>query len=138
MSGLRASRTAVLMCQSMAVADGRVAIGRFADPIAMRLLHEEEQALVRLARQGSPPAQASQRLDYQLLVGSAEVAVPPTVAIDDALRARLNPQVVILGAGLNTRAFRMSELAANTGGRQLSIKDFRGRILVLDFWSSLF
>jgi hypothetical protein len=32
-----ASRTAVLVCQGRAVADGRVAVGRFADPVARRL-----------------------------------------------------------------------------------------------------
>jgi hypothetical protein len=25
----------------------------------------------------------------------------------------------------------------NTGGRELELKDFRGKILLLDFWSSL-
>jgi len=37
---------------------------------------------------------------------------PRTIAIDDAVRARLNPQLVILGAGLDGRAWRMGELAA--------------------------
>ena len=26
----------------------------------------------------------------------------------------------------------------NTGGKPLSIKDFRGRVVVLDFWTSVF
>jgi methyltransferase (TIGR00027 family) len=34
-----------------------------------------------------------------------------TVAIDDALRTAASPQIVILGAGLDGRAWRMSELA---------------------------
>ena len=38
--------------------------------------------------------------------------MPRTVAIDDAVRARANPQLVILGAGLDGRAFRMEELAS--------------------------
>jgi methyltransferase (TIGR00027 family) len=42
---------------------------------------------------------------------SAEVMVPRTVAIDDAVRARLAPQLVIMGAGLDGRAWRMPELA---------------------------
>lgn len=104
MTALQASGTAVLMCQSRAVADGRAAVGQFADPIATRLLRAEEQTLVRLARQGFPPSEASRRLAYRLLVGSADVAVPRTVAIDNALRARVNPQLVILGAGLDARA----------------------------------
>lgn len=32
-----ASRTAVLVCQGRAVADGRIAVGRFADPTALPL-----------------------------------------------------------------------------------------------------
>ncbi|WP_203217925.1 hypothetical protein [Nocardia terpenica] len=40
--GLRASRTAVLVCQARAVADGRVAVGRFGDSVARGLLREEE------------------------------------------------------------------------------------------------
>jgi methyltransferase (TIGR00027 family) len=42
---------------------------------------------------------------------TSEVIVPRTVAIDDAVRARLTPQLVILGAGLDDRAWRMSELS---------------------------
>jgi hypothetical protein len=34
---LRASRTAVLVCQGRAAADGLIAAGRFADPTAMAL-----------------------------------------------------------------------------------------------------
>lgn len=37
-----------------------------------------------------------------------------TVAIDDAIRASAAPQVVILGAGLDGRAWRMSELSDAT------------------------
>lgn len=37
--------------------------------------------------------------------------VPRTIAIDEAVRARPAPQVVILGAGLDARAWRMKELA---------------------------
>ena len=42
---------------------------------------------------------------------SAEAVVPRTVAIDAAVRARPTPQVVILGAGLDGRAWRLTELA---------------------------
>jgi methyltransferase (TIGR00027 family) len=43
--------------------------------------------------------------------GSSEVIVPRTVAIDDAVRTGPRSQVVILGAGLDGRAWRMPELA---------------------------
>jgi methyltransferase (TIGR00027 family) len=41
---------------------------------------------------------------------TAEVVVPRTVAIDDAIRGRPAPQLVIAGAGLDGRAWRMREL----------------------------
>src|SRR6266576_3103389 len=41
----------------------------------------------------------------------AEIIVPRTIAIDDAVRKRHSPQLVILGAGLDGRAWRMTELA---------------------------
>jgi hypothetical protein len=43
----RASRTAVLVCQGRAAAHGRIAAGRFADPVAMALLRDSERVAVR-------------------------------------------------------------------------------------------
>jgi methyltransferase (TIGR00027 family) len=107
----RASRTAVLVCQGRAVAHGRTAPGRFADPTAMPLLREDEQLAVRRVREEPLPRDWRQRIEYEMLRASAEVIVPRTVAIDDAVRARPTPQLVILGAGLDGRAWRMPELA---------------------------
>ena len=50
MDGRRTSRTAVFVCQGRAVADGRLAVGRFEDPVAAQLLRPEELADVELAR----------------------------------------------------------------------------------------
>lgn len=108
---LRASRTAVLVCQGRAAADGRIAPGRFADPTAMRLLRDDEREAVRWVRDGAVPQQWRQRVDYETVRAHAEVMVPRTVAIDDAVRERTAPQVVVLGAGLDGRAWRMPELA---------------------------
>ena len=47
-----ASRTAVLVCQGRAVADGRLAVGRFDDPVARALLRDDELAAVERARTG--------------------------------------------------------------------------------------
>lgn len=107
----RASRTAVLVCQGRAVADGRSAPGRFADPVAMTLLDEPERAMVQRVRDGVPPQGWSDRLEFEMVRASAEVIVPRTVAIDDAIRARSAPQLVIVGAGLDSRAWRLPELA---------------------------
>jgi methyltransferase (TIGR00027 family) len=107
----RASRTAVVVCQARAAADGRLAVGRFADPVAARLLRPDESGAVDQVRLGQPPTGWQQRLAFETVRASTEVIVPRTVAIDDALRAHQAPQLVLLGAGLDDRAWRMSELA---------------------------
>ncbi len=107
----RASRTAVLVCQGRAAAHGRIAEGRFADPMAMALLRDDERVAVQRVREGVPPKGWGERVEFEMVRASAEVIVPRTVAIDDAVRARLLPQLVIIGAGLDDRAWRMPELA---------------------------
>jgi hypothetical protein len=114
MAGVRrdeASRTAVLVCQGRAVAHERLAVGRFEDPTAMALLRGAERAAVERARADGAPNGWADRMDVEMLHANAEVMVPRTVAIDDAVRQRPNPQLVILGAGLDGRAWRMPELA---------------------------
>jgi methyltransferase (TIGR00027 family) len=108
----RASRTAVLVCQGRAAAHGRIAAGRFADPVAMALLRDSERVAVRWVREGVPPQGWAERVEFEMVRASAEVIVPRTVAIDDAVRTRLGPQLVIMGAGLDGRAWRMPELAS--------------------------
>ncbi|MFF0636444.1 class I SAM-dependent methyltransferase [Nocardia sp. NPDC004151] len=105
-----ASRTAILVCQGRAVADGRLGIGRFSDPIATELLTDDERALVTLVRAGAVPASFGPRMEYELLSATAEVMAVRTIAIDDAVLAAANPQLVILGAGLDARAWRMPDL----------------------------
>lgn len=110
-SGRAASQTAVLVCQGRAAADGRAAPGRFADPVAIRLLRVTERTPVDQVRAGTPPQGWRARTAYESVRACTEVVVPRTVAIDAALRARMTPQLVILGAGLDTRAWRLPELA---------------------------
>ncbi|GIF17976.1 methyltransferase (TIGR00027 family) [Actinoplanes tereljensis] len=107
MTELGASRTAVLVCQSRAVADGRVAPDRFADPTALLLLREEEQEQVLRVRDEQPPKEMPARLQYEMIRAGSEIVVPRTVAIDDAVRNSPTPQLVILGAGLDGRAWRL-------------------------------
>ena len=107
----RASRTAVLVCQGRAVAHGRLAVGRFDDPTALRLLRETERTPVMRARAVPTSKGLAARLDVELLGRQAEAMALRTVAVDDAVRAAGNPQLVIVGAGLDGRAWRMSELA---------------------------
>jgi methyltransferase (TIGR00027 family) len=106
-----ASRAAVLVCQGRAAAHGRLAPGRFADPTAMALLRAPERAVVERVRAGAGPPPWRERLEYELVRATAEIMVSRTVCIDDAVRAAGHDQVVILGAGLDGRAWRMGELA---------------------------
>lgn len=109
--GRAASRTAVLVCQGRAAADGLAAPGRFADPVAVRLLRAAERTPVDEVRSNTPPRGWRERTAYESVRACAEVVVPRTVAIDEALRTRATRQLVILGAGLDTRAWRLPELA---------------------------
>ena len=100
------------MCQGRAVADGRLAVGRFSDPVAAQLLTAEEHSAVELARSSSAPADGRRRLSVESLRACAEGVVPRTVAIDDAVREAAHGQVVLVGAGLDSRPWRMPELGA--------------------------
>jgi methyltransferase (TIGR00027 family) len=109
----RASRTAVFVCQGRAVADGRLAVGRFSDPVAVQLLRGEELRPVHQARAGALPASWRERLPVEAVLACAEVVVPRTVAIDDAVAEAVGEgcrQVVVVGAGLDTRPWRLAAL----------------------------
>jgi methyltransferase (TIGR00027 family) len=110
MATARASRTAVLVCQGRAAAHERIAPDRFADPTAVTLLHDDERELVRRVRESEAPGPWRQRVEYEMVRATAEIMVPRTVAIDDAVREGPHRQTVILGAGLDGRAWRMTEL----------------------------
>ncbi|HET9654918.1 MAG TPA: class I SAM-dependent methyltransferase [Kineosporiaceae bacterium] len=111
----RASRTAVFVCQGRAAADGRFAVGAFADPVAVELLTAEERVPVDRARSGMRPAGGRERLVVESVQACAEVVVPRTVVIDtavtEAVRRHPDGQVVLLGAGLDTRPWRLPALA---------------------------
>lgn len=49
-------------------------------------------------------------MNYEFVRGCAALMAPRTVAIDDAVREHSSEQLVILGAGLDARAWRMVEL----------------------------
>jgi methyltransferase (TIGR00027 family) len=109
-----ASRTAVLVCQGRAAADGRLAVGEFSDPVAIELLDDAERVVVDLVREESPPETFAAKTEYGMILGVSEIMVPRTIAIDEAIRTHGAPQVVLLGAGLDSRAWRMDELADAT------------------------
>jgi len=100
----------VLVCQGRAAANGLIAPGRFADPTAMLLLRPGEREVVQRVRDGVVPRLWRERVDYETVRASVDVIVPRTVAIDDAICTHASRQLVILGAGLDGRAWRMPEL----------------------------
>jgi methyltransferase (TIGR00027 family) len=104
----------VVVCQGRAAANGRIAPGVFADPTALPMLRRDERVPVEQVRADAVPSGVAARVEYEMVKASAEVVVPRTVAIDRAVRAWASPQVGILGAGLDGRAWRLTELAAAT------------------------
>ncbi len=112
-----ASRTAVLVCKGRALADGRVAThnGAFADPTALALLRDDERdEVTRAAAAPEPPRGMQPRIAWEMLHANAEVMAPRTLAIDEAVRTAVadghGAQLVLLGAGLDGRAYRMDAL----------------------------
>lgn len=107
-----ASRTAVLVAQARAAAHGRIAPGRFADPTAMPMLRDEERRMVELVRSGDVPASWSERVPFELIRASSLVLAARTIEIDAAVVAVPPEQVVLLGAGLDGRAWRLPDLSS--------------------------
>lgn len=106
-----ASSTAVLVCQGRATADGQYAVGRFSDPIARELLDPADRLVVDRVRADRVRTQGADRVAYEIVRRAGVTMVPRTISIDEAIRKHAAGQVVILGAGLDARAWRMSELA---------------------------
>ena len=124
---LRASRTAVQVCQGRAAAYGLIAPGRFADPTAMPLLRPDERVVVEWVRDRAVPREWAHRVDYERVRATSELMAPRTVAIDDAVREHAGPQVVILGAGLDGRAWRIPDRTFFEVDQPASQQDKRDR-----------
>ena len=100
------------------MADGRAGVEPFADPVAERLLSEAELEPVRLARRRELPDDGRARLAVQSVSACAAVMAPRTVLIDTAVSRTLEQsgawQVVLLGAGLDGRPWRLPALRGIT------------------------
>ena len=107
----RASRTAVLVCQGRAAADGRLAPGVFSDPVAVELLRDDERVPVELVRAGTPPSGAGGPAGVRVGPGGRRQHGAAHRGHRRGVAARPCPQLVVLGAGLDDRAWRMRELA---------------------------
>lgn len=103
------SQTAVLVAAARAIAHDQALVPGFSDPTAFQLLPESEQARVIAYRQGRPRDLRGRTSHAVMKVRAAMMAVR-TLFIDEALRERACGQIVILGAGLDGRAWRMPEL----------------------------
>jgi len=97
-----------------AVAHEMTTESRFADPTALALLPDEARARVERFRAGAAPKGIRAHFEHNYLDRQSKVMVARTVAIDDAVRGASSPQLVILGAGLDGRAWRMPELSGTT------------------------
>jgi methyltransferase (TIGR00027 family) len=104
------SQTAVLVCMGRAAAHGASSVVKFQDPTAFALLPEEARRRVQRFREGGVPPGLRARIEHEHLARESKMMVARTVAIDEAVRSAAAPQLVILGAGLDGRAWRMSEL----------------------------
>jgi methyltransferase (TIGR00027 family) len=104
------SQTAIMVCMGRAAAHGATSVTRFSDPTALVLLPEEARRWVEQFRAEPEPKSLWKRMKRGLFYHRAQMMVARTVAIDDAIRAAGAAQLVILGAGLDGRAWRMPEL----------------------------
>ena len=105
------SQTAVMVAAARAAAHGRAGVAAFTDPTALTLLPVHAKRRVEQYRAGAPADGLGERVQRFLLEGRMTMMVPRTVGIDMAIRDAASPQVVMLGAGLDGRAWRMPELA---------------------------
>jgi methyltransferase (TIGR00027 family) len=105
-----ASRTAVLVCMGRAVGHKTGAVKRFSDPTARELLPDDARARLDRFDPHVRPRGLRARAYDGYLRNQSKLMVARTVAIDDAVREAAHPQLVILGAGLDGRAWRMDEL----------------------------
>ncbi|MGZ5969427.1 MAG: class I SAM-dependent methyltransferase [Polyangiales bacterium] len=106
----QASKTAVLVCMGRALADRDPSVA-FSDPTAFALLPDDARRRVEWVESGAAPKGLRQKIQRGYLVRQSKVMVARTSAIDEAVREAAHRQVVILGAGLDGRAWRMPELA---------------------------
>jgi methyltransferase (TIGR00027 family) len=102
------SQTAVLVCIARAIAHEQSAFN-FSDPTAFELLPDKTRTRVIEYRKG-PPKNFRARMSYEFTNARAAMMVVRTLFIDEAVREAGASQVVILGAGLDGRAWRMAEL----------------------------
>lgn len=110
----RPSDTAAWVAMGRALAHARASVRGFDDPFALRILPEAERAVVeRVLRDEWPRTLQDAKLGL-IARATERMMGPRTVEIDDGIRALpRGHQLVIVGAGLDARAYRMVELEAS-------------------------
>ena len=107
-----ASRTAACI-QGRAAADGRLALGVFLRPGRRPVAAPRQLVPVEQVRRGEQPRQHIEHKSHQWVRAVAPVVVPRTVAVDQAVTAAGASQLVVVGAGLDSRAWRLPALASS-------------------------
>jgi methyltransferase (TIGR00027 family) len=94
-----------------ALAHARASVRGFEDPFALRLLPDDQRVVVeRVLRDEWPRTLREAKLRI-IAQATERMMGPRTVEIDDGIRTLpRGHQLVIVGAGLDARAYRMSEL----------------------------
>jgi methyltransferase (TIGR00027 family) len=108
----RPSETASWVAMGRALAHARGSVPGFSDPYALQLLPDDQRAAVQRRTRREWPRSRREAVLGLIARATERLMGPRTVEIDEWLRA-LPPghQVVILGAGLDARAYRMRELS---------------------------
>jgi methyltransferase (TIGR00027 family) len=99
-----------MVCLARAVAHDTTGVAAFSDPTAAALLPDGARKQLEEYRAVTTPQGLRAGFEHASLEVRAKMMVARTVAIDEAIREAATKQVVILGAGLDGRAWRMSEL----------------------------
>ncbi|HXK23600.1 MAG TPA: class I SAM-dependent methyltransferase, partial [Myxococcota bacterium] len=107
----RPSTTALYVAMGRAIAHTDARASGFSDPIARELLPDDARRLVDLHASGQRPRRLRDRWTLRIARRVSRMMTLRTLAIDDAIRSAPDRgQLVILGAGLDARAWRMDEL----------------------------
>jgi methyltransferase (TIGR00027 family) len=107
----RSSMTATMVCVGRAIAHIDGTVPGFSDPTALAMLPEDQRERAERFRTMPAPRTLRERMAWKFMAGRSQMMAVRTVAIDHGVRAAAAPQVVILGAGFDGRAWRMPELA---------------------------
>src|SRR5689334_1393485 len=105
------SQTAILVCMSRALADSDRSIAWFSDPTAFELLPDDARERVAAIREDLPVEGTKDAVFRGYLQRQAKIVAARAETIDEVVRSGSFDQLVLLGAGLDGRAYRLDSLA---------------------------